>query len=151
MELTKYKHVRIKDICIWERAKKAKIYPEGSFCVQVSATKGQMEYLNEEKEVESKYCVFQVVSNKYLPAYVYMIFKMNLPEYLRRAQTGLNIVPEIFNEYEIDLHTNIDTQHELVNTMRCIDTRIQEEERQVKAIQKLKKYHLQKMFPDMNR
>lgn len=116
MELTKYKHVRIKDICIWERAKKAKIYPEGSFCVQVSATKGQMEYLNEEKEVESKYCVFQVVSNKYLPAYVYMIFKMNLPEYLRRTQTGLN-----------------------------------EEERQVKAIQELKKYHLQKMFPDMNR
>lgn len=74
-----------------------------------------------------------------------------MPEYLRRTQTGLNIVPEIFTEYEIDLHTNIDTQHELVNTMCCLDTRIQEEERQVKVIQELKKYHLQKMFPDMNR
>lgn len=52
----------------------------------------------------------------------------------------LNIKPEIFNEYAINLHQDIETQRSIVKTMKLIDGRIAEEQKQVK------RYHLGKMF-----
>ena len=146
MELNNYSKIKIKDICTWERSKKGKVYPAGCWCVQVSATKGQMAYVDAPQEVESKYCVFWLNTDLYLPEYVYIMFQKNLAEFLRRTQTGLNIKPEIFNEYAINLHQDIETQRAIVKTMKLIDDRIAEEQKQVDIIKEVKRYHLGKMF-----
>lgn len=146
MELTKHKKVRISDICIWERAIKGKIYPAGSFCVQVSATKGQMMYLQRAQECESKYCVFQFTSDKYRSFYVYTMFKENLREFLTKMQTGLNIVPDIFWKYEIELHTEIETQEGIEKLLLSLKHEESKEEHYVSVLKDMKKYHLQKMF-----
>lgn len=146
MELSKFHKVRIKNICTWERSKKGKIYPAGSWCVQVSATKGQMIYLDEASEVDSKYCVFTLTTENYIPEYVYIMFKNNLQQFLNKVQTGLNIVPEVFEEYEIELHDDISTQESIYKTMRFLDERIAQEESIVEKCKELKRYHLGKMF-----
>lgn len=146
MELNRYSLVRIRDICAWERSKKNKIYPAGCWCVQVSATRGQMLYIDKSQTVDSKYCVFWLTTDLYLPEYAYMMFEKNLPDFLIRTQTGLNIKPEIFYEYALNLHGDIETQRGLVKTMRYIDERITEEQRYVEILKELKRYHLGKMF-----
>ena len=74
---------------------------------------------------------------------------MNLAKFLRRTQTGLNIKPEIFNEYAVNLHQDIETQRAIVKTMKLIDDRIAEEQKQVDIIKELKRYHLGKMFANV--
>ena len=146
MELNRYSKINIKDICTWERAKKGKIYPAGCWCVQVSATKGQTMYVSTPQEIEAEYCVFQLAADLYIPEYVYMMFEKNLRQFLRRTQTGLNIKPEIFEEYRVDLHSDIETQRIIVRTMKHIDDRSNEEQKQVDIINEMKRYHLGKMF-----
>lgn len=146
MELSKYKKIHIRDVCIWERAKKGKIYEQGSFGVQVSASKGQMIYLSKAQEVDAKYCVFKLTTDKYDSEYFFLIFQKELPEFLHRTQTGLNIVPDVFEKYEINLHEDIGTQTEIVRIMKTINDRIEEEKRMVENCQQMKEYHLRKMF-----
>lgn len=146
MELNKFHKVKIKDICTWERSKKEKVYPAESWCVQVSATKGQMIYLDEASKVDSKYCVFTLTTENYIPEYVYIMFKNNLQRFLNKVQTGLNIVPEVFEEYEIELHDDISTQDSICKTMRYLDERIEQEERIIAKCKELKRYHSGKMF-----
>ena len=97
-------------------------------------------------EIEAKYCVFQLATDLYIPEYVYMMFEKNLRQFLRRTQTGLNIKPEMFEEYRVDLHIDIETQRIIVRTMKHIDDRINEEQKQVDIIKEMKRYHLGKMF-----
>ena len=108
-----------------------------------------MAYVDTPQEVESKYCVFWLNTDLYLPEYVYIMFQKNLAEFLRRTQTGLNIKPEIFNEYAINLHQDIETQRAIVKIMKLIDNRIAEEQKQVDIIKELKRYHLGKMFANV--
>ena len=105
-----------------------------------------MLYIDKSQTVDSKYCVFWLTTDLYLPEYAYMMFEKNLPDFLIRTQTGLNIKPEIFYEYALNLHGDIETQRGLVKTMRYIDERITEEQRYVEILKELKRYHLGKMF-----
>ena len=146
MELSKYQEIRIKDICRFERAKKGKMYQCGCWGVQVSATKGQTIYVRDSQELDSKYCIFELLTNKYDSEYVYLVFRENLPRFLHRVQTGLNIVPEVFNDYVISLHDDRNTQVAIRETVKQMQKRIDEEERTIKRLQELKKYHLKGMF-----
>ena len=150
-KLSEYKKVRVSNILTWERAKKGKIYPEGSFCIQVSATKGQMQYLDEPRAVESHFCVFQLRNSEYYPKYVFLIFREGIPDFLKKVQTGLNIVPEVFEEYEIVLHQDNQTQIYITCFMDIIEKRIEEEERMINELVNMKKYHLGTMFPRINK
>ena len=88
MELNNYSKIKIKDICTWERSKKGKMYPAGCWCVQVSATKGQMAYVDVPQEVESKYCVFWLNTDLYLPEYVYIMFQKILLSFCGGLRQG---------------------------------------------------------------
>lgn len=150
-KLSEYKKVRVSNILIWERAKKGKIYPAGSFCIQISATRGQMSYLDEPREVESKFCVFQLRNSEYYPKYVFLIFSKGISSFLKKVQTGLNIVPEVFEEYEIFLHQDKQTQINISNYIDTLEKRIEEEERMISELMNMKKYHLGEMFPRINK
>lgn len=57
MELTKHKQVRITDVAELERAKKNKIYEKGCTLIQISATDGQVVYLENTGNVGVQYLV----------------------------------------------------------------------------------------------
>lgn len=148
MELGRYSRKRIKEICTWERAQQDRIYQAGCFAIQVSATSGQMMYIGSCQKVESKYCVFTVTDNQYDPEYVYLMVQQALPEFLHKNQTGMNIQTDAFGRLELILHDDRMTQMYVVEVMRLLDERQEEEAKTVRVLKDFKKYHLAKMFPE---
>lgn len=144
--LDDYKLIKIVEVCTYERAKKGKVYKKGSFCVQVSATRGQTVYIEKDQEIDAKYLVFTLKDGIYNSKYIYIMFTMFLKEFLMRVQTGINIVPEVFEEYEIFIHQDINIQNKIEEIISGIDERIQEEEKEIQNCKDLKKYHLETMF-----
>lgn len=146
MNLKDYKKVKLLDLVQIERAKKDKIYNKGNIIIQVSASKGQIFYLEQNTTVESQYVVLtcnnKVINTKYL----YYIISDLLPEFLAKYQTGINIQPEVFNYMELVIHDDIKTQEHIAKIFDKIDEDIKKEEELLKQYQDFKKYHLDKMF-----
>ena len=64
MNLKDYKKVKLLDLVDIERAKKNKVYNKGNIIIQVSASKGQIFYLEEDTTVESQYIILTCKNNK---------------------------------------------------------------------------------------
>ena len=145
MNLRNYKKVKLLDLVQIERAKKDKIYNKGNIIIQVSASKGQIFYLDHDTTVESKYIVLKdnkVINTKYL----YYVISDLLPEFLAKYQTGINIQPEVFNYMELVIHNDIETQNHIVNILDKLDERTKKEEELLLLCKDFKEYHLNKMF-----
>ena len=145
MNLQNYKKVKLLDLVQIERAKKDKIYNKGNIIIQVSASKGQIFYLDHDTTVESKYIVLKdnkVINTKYL----YYVISDLLPEFLAKYQTGINIQPEVFKYMELVIHNDIETQNHIVNILDKLDERIKKEEELLLLCKDFKEYHLNKMF-----
>lgn len=147
MNLKDYKKVKLLDLVDIERAKKNKVYNKGNIIIQVSASKGQIFYLEEDTTVESQYIVLNCKDNKSLNTkYLYYIISGMLPEFLEKYQTGINIQPEVFNYMELVIHNNIKTQEHIAKIFDKIDEDIKKEEELLKKYKDFKKYHLGKML-----
>lgn len=145
MNLRNYKKVKLLDLVQIERAKKDKIYYKGNIIIQVSASKGQIFYLDHDTTVESKYIVLKdnkVINTKYL----YYVISDLLPEFLAKYQTGINIKPEVFKYMELVIHNDIETQNHIVNILDKLDERTKKEEELLLLCKDFKEYHLNKMF-----
>lgn len=98
-----YKELRLKDVAKYERAKEGQIYPKSCSLIQVSATNGQVEYLEESREVEGKYVV--VTPNKDInPRYLNIVIKRNIKHFLSKYQAGMNIQMDDIKRIPIQLH-----------------------------------------------
>lgn len=84
----------------------------------------------------------KVINNKYL----YYLISDQLPEFLSKYQTGINIQPEVFNYMELVIHDDIKTQEHIAKIFDKIDEDIKKEEELLKQYQDFKKWHLDKMF-----
>lgn len=147
MDLRNYKEVKLLDLVDIERAKKNKVYSEGNIIIQVSASKGQIFYLNQDTNVESQYIVLIVKNNKLINSkYLYYLISDQLPVFLSKYQTGINIQPDVFNHMELVIHNDIKTQKHIANIFDKIDEDIEKEEELLKKYQDFKKYHIGKMF-----
>lgn len=145
MNLQNYKKVKLLDLVQIERAKKDKIYNKGNIIIQVSASKGQIFYLDHDTTVESQYIVLKdnkVINTKYL----YYVISDLLPEFLAKYQTGINIQPEVFKYMELVIHNDIETQNHIVNILDKLDERTKKEEELLLLCKDFKEYHLNKMF-----
>ena len=145
MNLRNYKKVKLLDLVQIERAKKDKIYNKGNIIIQVSASKGQIFYLDHDTTVESKYIVLKdnkVINTKYL----YYVISDLLPEFLAKYQTGINIQPEVFKYMELVIHKDIETQNHIVNILDKLDERTKKDEELLLLCKDFKEYHLNKMF-----
>lgn len=145
MNLRNYKKVKLLDLVQIERAKKDKIYNKGNIIIQVSASKGQIFYLDHDTTVESKYIVLKdnkVINTKYL----YYVISDLLPEFLAKYQTDINIQPEVFKYMELVIHNDIETQNHIVNILDKLDERTKKEEELLLLCKDFKEYHLNKMF-----
>ena len=147
MNLKDYKKVKLLDLVDIERAKKNKVYEKGNIIIQVSASKGQIFYLEEDTTVESQYIILTCKNNKIINTkYLYYVISDLLPKFLVKYQTGINIKPEVFNYMELIIHDNIKTQEHIAKIFDKIDEDIKKEEELLKKYQDFKKYHNEKMF-----
>ena len=147
MNLKDYKKIKLLYLVDIERAKKNKIYEKGNIIIQVSASKGQIFYLDKNTTVESQYIVLTCKDNKVINTkYLYYVISDLLPEFLTKYQTGINIQFEVFNYMELIIHDDIKTQEHIANIFDKIDEDIKKEEELLKQYQDFKKYHLDKMF-----
>ena len=147
MNLKDYKKVKLLDLVDIERAKKNKVYEKGNIIIQVSASKGQIFYLEEDTTVESQYIILTCKNNKIINTkYLYYVISELLPKFLVKYQTGMNIKPEVFNYMELIIHDNIKTQEHIAKIFDKIDEDIKKEEELLKKYQDFKKYHNEKMF-----
>lgn len=137
--------INLLDIATIERSKKNKTYKKGSILIQLSATKGQMIYLDDDTKVDSKYGVFEADKDKVEPRYLYYVLKMSMPDFLTRYQTGLNIKPEIFDSFKVKVHRNLEVQKIIVKILDSFNVEL--EEKEIEKYKKIKEYHLDNMFP----
>ena len=88
--LKNYKKFKITEVAdILGRPKKNQMYPEGCICLQVSASKGELVYLDTAQQVDAKYVVIQ--PRNVIPYYLFLMIEKAMPEFLYKYRQGLNI------------------------------------------------------------
>lgn len=141
----KQKKINLLDLVDFERSKKGKIYQSGCILIQVSATRGQLEYLKDSSTVDSKFGVF-IPKWNVNPKYLYYVLEILMPGFLARYQTGLNINPEIFKHFILTIHTDVNVQSLIVKILDSLQIGIESEEKTIKEWKNVKQVHLDGMF-----
>ena len=136
--------MKLKDIAHIERAKKGKIYPKYSTIIQISATKGQVEYTEHKSELESKYAVILPREN-YPPLYLYSMIETFMPEFYNKYADGLNIKLHDIEEMRVQLCTE-DKMQEIHDFILESSKLLEQIERKIDALQDLKKEQLDALF-----
>ena len=138
---------KLTEVAQIERAKKGKTYPAGCTLIALSATKGDVEYLEEAGEVETRYAVIipdtKIVTERYLYSAICFFF----PEFLHRHRTGINLQFDELKYLQVAVHSLAD-QKEFVKELEQIDQRIKQEEEIITKTQDLKKSMLGRLFPE---
>ena len=139
-----YDELLLEDIASFERAKKGTIYPRGSSLLQISATKGQIEYLSEPSEVPTKNVVI-VPQAGINPKYFNIVLQKNVDLFMTRYATGINIQEHEISKYPIQLH-NRETQDAVVKIIEIAELKAQEAEHEIEVLKKFKKSMLASMM-----
>lgn len=136
--------MKLKDIAHIERAKKGKIYPKHSTVIQISATKGQVEFTKEEGTVEPHYAVILPFED-YPPFYLYSMIDMFMPNFYNKYAVGLNIKAHEIGEMEIQICEKEKMQD--IHDFFLESSKLLElVERKIEVMQDLKKEQLDAMF-----
>lgn len=138
--------VKLLDICDCERAVAGKIYPKGSSLIALSATKGDIDYLTEDREVESRYAVLTVKDpGAFNSKYVNEIIAYTIQKFCATYQTGINLQFDALKYYEVQVH-DIETQNKLAEAFEVADKLLEKEQEQLAKWEKVKEWNLRKMF-----
>lgn len=146
MNLRNYKKVKLLDLVDIERIKKNKIYDKGNIIIQVSASRGQIFYLYNDDVLETKYVILIPKTKKINMKYLYYILQDELPMFLEKYQTNINIQPEIFKYLDLYIHDDIEIQKHIVNILDKLDEQTKKEQELIEKFKDFKEYHLNKMF-----
>lgn len=123
IDIKNYKRLKLEDVATYERAKEDKIYKNGSTLIQLSATSGEVEYLEKDGEVDRKYAV--AIPNKEInPKYFNIVVKRNIEHFRSKYQAGMNIQIDDIKHIDIQLH-NRETQDMIASHLETLE---QEEE-----------------------
>lgn len=136
--------MKLKDIAHIERAKKGKIYPKYSTIIQISATKGQVQFIKKDSYIETKYAVI-VPNNEYPPLFVYGMIETFMPEFYNKYAVGLNIKAHEIGEMDIKLCRK-DKMQEIHDFFLESSKLLEQVERKIDALQDLKKEQLDALF-----
>lgn len=136
--------MKLKDIAHIERAKKGKIYPKHSTIIQISATKGQVQFIKKDSYIETKYAVI-VPNNEYPSLFVYGMIETFMPEFYNKYAVGLNIKAHEIGEMDIKLCQK-DKMQEIHDFFLESSKLLEQVERKIDALQDLKKEQLDALF-----
>lgn len=134
------------ELATWERSRKHKIYPAGCTCLQVSATKGQMIYLDHDQTVDAKYCVIDPDRDQVDPMYFHLVLTYFMPDFLRTHQTGLNIVPDVLKQMRVRICLDREMQEYQAAEQSYWQKEIEAVEKEIQTWQQLKAWILQEML-----
>lgn len=136
--------MKLKDIAHIERAKKGKIYPKYTTIIQISATKGQVEYTKAEGPIEPHYAVIMPFED-YPPLYFYSMIDMFMPNFYRKYAVGLNIKAHEIGEMEIQLCQK-EKMQDIHDFFLESSKLLEQVERKIEVMQDLKKEQLDALF-----
>lgn len=130
-----FERLTLEDVADFERAKKDYIYPAGTSTLQISATRGQIGFLEQNGTVKSKDVAIIPISGVN-PRYLNIVLHKNIAEFMRKYATGINIQEKEVGRFPIELH-NPETQDAIVKIIQTYDD---EEERIKRDINNLKDF-----------
>lgn len=144
IDFTTYEDVKLEDVAEFGRAKVGYVYPAGSSTIQISASRGQVGYLDQKGEVESRYVVVipQTGIDKF---YFNIVLKKNVDEFMCKFATGINIQEKEIGNFPIQLH-NRETQKAIAGIVREMDNRCYEQENEIAKLKEFKKTLLSEML-----
>ena len=134
------KVVKLYDIAEIGRVKKNQVYSKGTLYLQFSATDKTIRYLDKSSALETKFGIIKPkgINSKYL----YFILEKELPKFLSRYLSGININPDIFKFMKFEIHTSAVAQAKAVKALELAELA----ELAVDKWKDFKKYHLGMMF-----
>ena len=144
IDFTSYEEVKFGDVAEFERSKTGHIYPAGVSFIQVSASRGQVGYLEQKGEVESKNVVI-IPQDGIDTFYFNIILKKNIDEFMCKYATGINIQEKEICNFPIQLH-RFETQREIARVVKEMDKRCNEQENEIMKLNEFKKTLLSEMF-----
>lgn len=145
-QLANHEEKELLDLVNIERSKKNKVYPKGSILIQLSATRGQMGYLEKESTVDSKYGVMTVKENNVNTKYLYYMLSIQMEHFLRIYQTGLNIVPDVFKYMKLNIHNDRTIQNKIQKMFDEVEKIEKTYQEDIENWKNIKQYHLDNMF-----
>lgn len=145
MDFHDYKIVKLTDIASIERAAKGKIYPAGSIKIQLSATKGAVEFQDKEGEIESKYAVVEPKTN-INKRYLFTSIEKSFPQFYHKYITDINLQIESLNFLEVCIHNNLETQEYISKVAELNEKEILKEQIIIESYKNLKKNFMSNMF-----
>lgn len=142
----------IMDIAIVERAVSKKIYPAGTTLIRMSAVKGfaeenVFEYIEEPREIESKYCCIVPDTDKIRPRVMHGLIGMVLEEFMQAYVSGMNIQARDFKFLEIPV-PSMPEQIELEKQLTILDEEEKRTRRIIEGLKDFKTVMLEHMFPE---
>ncbi|PXX79749.1 restriction endonuclease subunit S [Dielma fastidiosa] len=119
------------------------LHGEDKFYLSFSATKGQIMYLDEDEYVDTKYAVI-IPKIEFAPKYLYYSIEKELPEFLAKYQSGINIQVDTLYHMKLSIH-DIDDQYKIAKCLQQNELAIENEKRAVEEIKNLKRFMLENM------
>lgn len=144
IDFNTYECVKLEDVAEFSRAKQGHVYPRGASTLQISATKGQIGYLNYPKYVHTKEVVI-IPQAGIDTAYFNIILQKNVEAFMQKYATGINIQEHEVGNFPIQLH-NLETQKVIAKMMKYLDDKESEIEAEISTLMKMKSNMLSTML-----
>lgn len=139
-----YEQVKLEDVAEFGRAKQGHVYPRGATTLQISASRGQLGYLEYPSEVPTKDVVIIPQAGIH-PRYFNYVMQKNIDAFMRKYATGINIQENEVGQFPIELH-NTDTQEAVVQLLEFLDEQEQIIQGEIDGLTKTKKAMLNMMM-----
>jgi restriction endonuclease S subunit len=139
-----YERVKLEDVAEYGRAKAGHVYPAGTSTLQISATKGQIGFLNVASQVESKLAVI-IPQSGIDPRYFNYVMQKNVDLFMSRYKADINIQESDIGNFPIEVH-NSDTQAAVVTIMWELDAKTDEAQHELDVMRDFKQTMLDKMM-----
>jgi hypothetical protein len=149
IDLGNWTYARLRDVFDIARCNKSKEYPKDTILVQVSATRGQVIYLDKAQRVEdgSKYATLTVKEpDKYNAKYLYYVLDLNMPDIVERCKSGINLQMDALSGEKIQIHRDMNTQNTIVTMLDVVVKCTEIEARTVELLRQHKEEMLDKML-----
>lgn len=140
-----WKYHALGDVAEIRRAR-GEAYPAGTIYIQVSATHGEIEMLEEEGTLEGKYAVI-LPKIDVVPLYFFNMLTMAAPEFMHKyVGKNINIQVGDLRYMKVRLHDSFETQLVICEVFSKIDKAVAQDERIIETLKESKKVALHNMF-----
>lgn len=144
IDFNTYECVKLEDVAEFGRAKQGHVYPRGATTLQISASRGQLGYLDYPREVATKDVVI-IPQAGIKPRYFNYVMQKNIDVFMRKYATGINVQEQEVGQFPIEVH-NTDTQEAVVELLEYLDEQERIIQGEVDAMTKLKSNLLNNMM-----